>query len=37
VLDRGRIMEVGSHDELLQRGGIYKRLYSMQFADASEL
>ncbi|HJR77589.1 MAG TPA: lipid A export permease/ATP-binding protein MsbA [Nitrospiraceae bacterium] len=35
VLDRGRIMEIGSHEELLQRGGIYKRLYSMQFADAT--
>jgi subfamily B ATP-binding cassette protein MsbA len=35
VLDRGRIMEIGSHEELLRRGGIYKRLYSMQFADAT--
>ena len=35
VLDRGRIMEIGSHDELLRHGGIYKRLYSMQFADAT--
>ncbi|MEX5216636.1 MAG: lipid A export permease/ATP-binding protein MsbA [Nitrospiraceae bacterium] len=34
VLDRGRIMEIGSHDELLRHGGIYKRLYSMQFTDA---
>ncbi len=35
VLDRGRVMEIGSHDELLRQGGIYKRLYSMQFADAT--
>jgi subfamily B ATP-binding cassette protein MsbA len=35
VLDRGRIMEIGSHDELLRHGGIYKRLYSMQFTDAT--
>jgi subfamily B ATP-binding cassette protein MsbA len=35
VLDRGRVMEIGSHDELLRHGGIYKRLYSMQFADAT--
>jgi len=35
VMDRGRIMEIGSHEELLRRGGIYKRLHSMQFADAA--
>jgi subfamily B ATP-binding cassette protein MsbA len=31
VLERGRIVEVGSHDDLLQRGGHYKRLHAMQF------
>ncbi len=30
VLDQGRIVEVGSHDELLNRGGIYQRLHSLQ-------
>jgi ATP-binding cassette subfamily B protein len=30
VLDRGRIIEVGSHDELLNHGGIYHRLHSLQ-------
>lgn len=30
VLDRGRIAEVGSHDELLRREGIYRRLHSLQ-------
>jgi subfamily B ATP-binding cassette protein MsbA len=34
AMDRGRIVEVGSHEELLRKGGMYKRLYSMQFADA---
>jgi ATP-binding cassette, subfamily B, bacterial MsbA len=34
VLDRGLIAEAGTHDELLSRGGLYKRLYDMQFADA---
>jgi subfamily B ATP-binding cassette protein MsbA len=31
VLDRGRICESGSHQELLTRGGLYQRLYEMQF------
>ncbi|RCJ36920.1 ABC transporter ATP-binding protein [Nostoc minutum NIES-26] len=30
VLDRGRIVEVGSHDELLRHEGIYRRLHSLQ-------
>lgn len=37
VLDKGDIAEVGSHDELLARGGIYARLYQMQtFANRAE-
>jgi subfamily B ATP-binding cassette protein MsbA len=31
VLDRGRIAEVGSHRELLAKGGIYAKLYNIQF------
>jgi|SRR5580704_5655507 subfamily B ATP-binding cassette protein MsbA len=34
VLHEGKIHERGTHDELLERGGIYARLYGMQFQDA---
>jgi len=31
VLDRGRVVEVGAHAELLEAGGLYARLYEQQF------
>jgi len=31
VLDRGKIVERGTHDELLARGGLYSELYEIQF------
>ncbi|MFP5271727.1 ABC transporter ATP-binding protein [Coleofasciculus sp.] len=33
VLEKGCVMEVGKHDELLRKGGYYARLYQMQFAE----
>jgi len=32
VLDRGRIAESGTHAELIARGGVYEKLYRIQFA-----
>jgi ATP-binding cassette subfamily B protein len=32
VIDRGRLVEQGNHDELLRAGGLYARLYRQQFA-----
>lgn len=33
VLDQGRIIEIGSHDELMARDGLYAKLYGMQFRE----
>jgi subfamily B ATP-binding cassette protein MsbA len=33
VLDRGRVVESGTHGELMRRGGLYSRLYGMQIAE----
>ncbi|MFH1201729.1 MAG: ABC transporter ATP-binding protein [Candidatus Omnitrophota bacterium] len=30
VMDKGRIKEIGSHEELLKKGGLYQRLYQLQ-------
>ncbi|MFN6963329.1 MAG: ABC transporter ATP-binding protein [Pyrinomonadaceae bacterium] len=37
VMERGRIVERGTHDELLRRRGRYKRLYELQFAEELHL
>ncbi|MFX1274640.1 MAG: ABC transporter ATP-binding protein [Promethearchaeota archaeon] len=34
VLDEGKIVEEGTHEELVKKGGFYKHLYKMQFKDA---
>ncbi|MCD6263117.1 ABC transporter ATP-binding protein [Candidatus Bathyarchaeota archaeon] len=36
VIDNGRIVEMGRHEELLEKGGLYTRLYMRQFRDLEE-
>jgi subfamily B ATP-binding cassette protein MsbA len=33
VLDGGKVVQRGSHEELLRGGGLYRRLYDLQFRD----
>ncbi|NIP82872.1 MAG: ABC transporter ATP-binding protein, partial [Gemmatimonadetes bacterium] len=35
VMDEGRVVDQGSHEELLDREGLYRKLYRLQFADTS--
>ena len=31
VMDKGQVVEQGTHDDLLEKEGIYRKLYEMQF------
>lgn len=33
VMDKGQVVDEGTHDELLARGGLYADLYRLQYAD----
>ena len=35
VLDRGRVIETGRHEDLLRQGGLYGRLAALQFTDGA--
>jgi subfamily B ATP-binding cassette protein MsbA len=37
VMEAGKIIETGTHSELLAQGGQYRKLYELQFADEEEL
>lgn len=36
VMDAGRVIETGRHDTLLEQGGLYARLYALQFRDQED-
>ena len=37
VMDNGKIIERGTHDQLIQQDGIYKKIYDLQSRSSSEV
>ena len=37
VMDKGRVVDEGTHDDLLARGGLYADLYRLQFRDGKQV
>jgi len=37
VMDKGCVIDHGSHHELMARGGLYRRLYQLQFVDTADV
>jgi subfamily B ATP-binding cassette protein MsbA len=37
VIDKGRIAEMGTHEELCQKNGVYRKLYDLQFPEEEEV
>lgn len=35
VMDKGQIVEMGSHEELLSKGGLYSELWKLQFTESA--
>jgi subfamily B ATP-binding cassette protein MsbA len=33
VMEKGKIIQTGTHYELLEKGGVYRKLYELQFAE----
>jgi subfamily B ATP-binding cassette protein MsbA len=34
VMNKGKIVDIGSHDQLLESCSVYRKLYTMQFSEA---
>jgi ABC-type multidrug transport system fused ATPase/permease subunit len=37
VLDKGEVVDIGTHEELVNKPGVYRTLYEEQFKSAADL
>ena len=37
MLQNGELIETGNHDELMERGGLYAKLYNMNYASFDDI